>query len=183
MYTLRLLYAFEGYRRIAWLVLGAVTIWRAGYFFKGYRETFFAWHGWLEWRKSWLNEFDEFLLYIVMTLVEIAAVMAMLVAVIECIAWARRGFNPEFHKNLPEPPREFKVKLLKTASQILGWLSVGPVGFLIIVLLIEIRRHGRVRIDDEGWVIVAALVLASVICWITASSMSKKARELNEKRR
>ena len=68
MYTLRLLYASEGYRRIAWITLAAVTIWRAGYFNKGYDEIFFALDGWLEWRGNRLDEIDEFLLYIVFTL-------------------------------------------------------------------------------------------------------------------
>ena len=64
MYTLRLVYASEGYRRIAWLALAAVTIWRAGYFYKGNEGAFFAWYYWLEWESRWLNAADEILLYI-----------------------------------------------------------------------------------------------------------------------
>ena len=182
MYTPRLLSAFEGYRRIAWLILGAVTIWRAGYFYKGDKEVFFAWYNWLEWQRRWLNKYDEILLYVIITLIEIAVVMVILVAVIECVTWVHDGFNPEFHKRLPEPTAEFKAKFLKIGSRIIGWLPVGPVGFVFVALLIDIDRRGQLRLSDRAWLFIAGLVLISIICWITARLMSRKARELNEKR-
>jgi len=179
MYALRLVQASEGYRRIAWLALAVVAIWRAGYFYKGYKGTFFAWYGWLEWRSRWLDDTGEILLYIVMTLVEVAAVMAALVVVINSVGWVCRGFNPEFHNELPELPAEFKAKFLKIGSRVLGWLSAGPVGYVILVLLANSRRDW---IDGEVMVILVALVLASIIGWIIAGLMSKKAQELNKER-
>ena len=179
MYTLRLVCAFEGYRRIALLVLAAVTIWRAGYFNKGHEVTFFARYGWLDWSSLWLDETHEVLLYIIITLVEIAAVMAAPVVVIESAVWVCRGFNPMFHSDLPELSGKSKAKLLRIGSRMLGLLSAAPVGLVIFGLVVGV---GIRQIPAEGWVFIAALVLASIIGWITAGRMSKKARELNKER-
>ena len=133
MYTLRLLYASEGYRRIAWITLAAVTIWRAGYFYKGYTETFFALDGWLEDVYRLVDPYG-LLLYIVFTIVEIILVIIALVVVIELVAWILIGFNSEFGEQIPELPIELKIKYLKNGSFVLKILAGGLVGFLFMSL-------------------------------------------------
>lgn len=82
MYTLRIIHASEGYRRVAWLVLAAVTIWRAGYFVKSGNEILFPTYGWLEWSTRTLDAGD-ILAFFVLTLIEIAVVIAALAIVID----------------------------------------------------------------------------------------------------
>ena len=176
MYTLRIIHASEGYRRVAWLVLAAVTIWRAGYFVKSGNEILFPAYDWLEWSTRTLDAGD-ILAFFVLTLIEIAVVIAALAIVIDTVIWVCRGFNPIFLSELPELPTEFKAKLLRIVSRFFRCLSVALMGFVIFGLVYS-TGHDRPELDLGDWIGIAVLVLASVVGWAAAGFMSRKARGL-----